>query len=148
MVDPEKVRTQFLSLRQIIRGSVFSGRSPWQLSPASVAISNLSSGLPTDRVVLLFSERPVSLRTSGLHSFGTVLEIQSFRVTYELQRKSICVDLSDGREPPIPSTKDEQPAPPAKLREEKIRTKVRSRPLGPVRAFKMQADPTAISGGG
>jgi hypothetical protein len=31
----EKVRTQFLSLRQLIQGGVFSGRTPWQLSPVT-----------------------------------------------------------------------------------------------------------------
>ena len=34
--------------------------------PISVAISNSISGPPTSRVAVLFSERPVSLRTSGL----------------------------------------------------------------------------------
>jgi hypothetical protein len=99
----EKVRSQFLSLRQITRGRVFSGRSHWQSSPISVAISNLSSGLRTGRTVLLFSKKPVSLRTSVLYPFGTVLEIQSFRVTYELQLKEVRPSLSDGREPPVGS---------------------------------------------
>jgi hypothetical protein len=43
----EKVRSQVLSLRQIGRRAVFSERSPWQFSPISKAISNLSSGLLT-----------------------------------------------------------------------------------------------------
>jgi hypothetical protein len=83
----EKVRPQFLSLRQFAQGRVFSRRSCWQLSPVVVAISNSSSGLPTGITALLFSETPVSLRTSVLRRFHTVLEIRSFRVTYELQRE-------------------------------------------------------------
>src|SRR6266852_694673 len=42
--------------------------------PIFIAISNLSSGLLTSRIALLFSERPISLRTSGLRQFSTVLE--------------------------------------------------------------------------
>jgi hypothetical protein len=61
----------------------------------TVAISNLSSGLPTRPNALLFSETPVSLRTSGLRPVGTVLEIRSFRVTWELQRKEVRPFLSD-----------------------------------------------------
>jgi hypothetical protein len=97
----EKVRLQFLSLRQLAQARVFSGRSRWQLSPVAVAISNSSSGLRTRTNALLFSETPVSLRTSGLRPFGTVLEIRSLRVTYELQRKEARPFLSDRREPPI-----------------------------------------------
>ena len=67
--------------------AVFSGRTRWQLSPIAVAISNLSSGLPNGRTALLFSERSVSLRTSRLHRFGTVLEIRSFRVTWSFTEK-------------------------------------------------------------
>ena len=70
----EKVRSQFLSLRQIALGRVFSGRTRWQFSPVTVAISRLSFGLPIGGAGLLFSERPASLRSSGLHRFGTVLE--------------------------------------------------------------------------
>ena len=91
----EKVRPQFLSLRQLAHGWVFSRRIRWQLSPAAAAISNLSSGLPTGRAALLFSARPVSLRTSGLHPLGTVPEIRSFRVTYEPQQKVVRPFLSD-----------------------------------------------------
>jgi hypothetical protein len=35
----------------------------------------------------LFSERPIYLRSSGLHGFGTVLEIPTFRTAYEFERK-------------------------------------------------------------
>src|SRR3984893_15155743 len=85
----EKVRPQFLSLRQLPQGPVFSGLTCWQLSPGAIAISNLSSGLPIGRTALFFSERPVSLRTSGLHLFGTILKIRSFRVTCEPLRKEV-----------------------------------------------------------
>ena len=78
----EKVRSQFLSLRQLAQGRVFSGWTRGQLSPVTAAISHLSSGVPIGRAGLLFSERPVSLRSSGLRPFGTVLEFQMFRVTY------------------------------------------------------------------
>jgi hypothetical protein len=81
LIYAEKVRCQFLSLRQPGRLQVFSERSPWQISPVYVAISNLSSELPTGGIGLFFSERPISLRTSGLHPFGTVLKIRSFRGT-------------------------------------------------------------------
>ena len=84
----EKVRPRFLSLRQPVKGHFFSGRARWQLSPVSVIISNLSCELPTGRIVLFFSERPVFLRTSGLHPFSTVLEKPLFRVSYGLQRKT------------------------------------------------------------
>src|SRR5258707_7460026 len=62
------------------------------------AISHLSSGLPIGRAGLLFSERPVSLRSSGLHPFGTVLEIRTSGVTYELQQKYVLPLLSGRRE--------------------------------------------------
>jgi len=57
-------------------------RPRWQFGPVGVAVSNLSSGLPPGRIGPLFSERPVSLRTSGLHPDSTVLGIRSFRATY------------------------------------------------------------------
>ena len=52
--------------------------SPWQFAPVSVVISKLSFGQPSSSVVRFFSERPVSLRTSGLRSLNTVPEIQLF----------------------------------------------------------------------
>ena len=67
-------RFESLSLRQMALGRVFSRRTRWQLSPVTVAISRLSFGLPIGGAGLLFSERPVSLRSSGLHRFGTVLQ--------------------------------------------------------------------------
>lgn len=91
-------------LRQLVQILCFPGRIRSQASPEAVAISNLSFGLSTGKTALLFSEGPISLRTSGLHSFGTVLEIRSFRVTYERQRKVVWLFLSDGREPPFEVT--------------------------------------------
>jgi hypothetical protein len=91
----EKVRPQFLSLRQIALGRVFSWRTRWQLSPVIVAISRLRFGLPIGGTGLLFSERPVSLPSSGLHRFDTVFENRTFRVAYELQRKEVLRLLSD-----------------------------------------------------
>jgi hypothetical protein len=41
----EKVGSQFLSLRQLAQGRVFSRRTSWQLSPIAAAISHLSSAL-------------------------------------------------------------------------------------------------------
>jgi hypothetical protein len=90
-----------LSLRQFAQSRMFSRRSRGLLSPVAVAFSNSSSGLTTGTTALLFSEAPVSLRTSVLRPFDTVLEIRSFRVTYELQRKEVRPLLSDRREPPI-----------------------------------------------
>ena len=73
----------------------------WQLSPVIVAISRLRFGLPIGGAGLLFSERPVSLPSSGLHLFDTVLENRTFGVAYELQRKKVLRLLSDRRERPI-----------------------------------------------
>jgi hypothetical protein len=70
----------------------------------------LSSVLLTGRTALLFSERPVSLRTSGLDPFATVLKIRLFRATYEPQRKVVWPFLSDRQEPPI-SKVSSPPAP-------------------------------------
>jgi hypothetical protein len=89
------------SLRHIGRHSVFSERSPWKLSPVSVGVSDFSSGPPAGRIVLFFSETPVSLRISGLHPFSTVLEIPLFRVGYEFQRKAVRKYLLHRREPLI-----------------------------------------------
>jgi hypothetical protein len=85
------------SLRQL----ALSRRSRWQFSPVVEAVSNSNSGLPTGPTALLFSETPVSLRTSVLLPFDMVLEIRSFRVTCELQRKEVRPLRSDKREPPI-----------------------------------------------
>jgi hypothetical protein len=77
----EKVRSQFLSLRQVDRTRVFSARSYWQISPVEAAISDRSSSLRIGKVGLFFSERLASLQTSGLHCVRTVLEIRTFRAT-------------------------------------------------------------------
>jgi hypothetical protein len=57
---------------------VFSARTCWQFGPVAAAISHLSSGLTIGRAGSFFSERPISLRSSGLCGFGTVLEIRMF----------------------------------------------------------------------
>ena len=44
-----------------------------------------------------FEQCELARRTSGLHPFGTVLEIRSFRVTYELRGKRVRPYISDGR---------------------------------------------------
>src|SRR5260221_887596 len=100
----EKVRSQVLSLRQIGLRGVFSERFRWQFSPISKAISNLSSELLAGEAPNLFSERPVSLRTSGLRKFSTVLKIRLFRAAYGLQRKEVGEYLLNRREPPISKT--------------------------------------------
>src|SRR5450631_136655 len=71
------------SLRQLRRSRVFSTRTCWHLSPMVAAISHLNSGLRLGRARPIFSERPIYLRSSALRGFGTVLEIQGFRVAYE-----------------------------------------------------------------
>jgi hypothetical protein len=50
----EKVRSQFLSLRQFHRSPLFSGSTCWQLSPVVAAISNLGSGLRIGRAGFVF----------------------------------------------------------------------------------------------
>jgi hypothetical protein len=55
--------------------------------PISTAVSNSISGPLTPRIIPLFSEWPVSLLTSGLRKLSTVLDIRSFRATYELHWK-------------------------------------------------------------
>jgi hypothetical protein len=76
-----------LSRRQLRRSRLFSVRECWQLSPLLAAISDLSSGLLIGRVRLFVSEWLISLQSSGLSGFGTVLEIRVFRGAYEIQMK-------------------------------------------------------------
>jgi hypothetical protein len=71
------------------------GRTRGQLSPITAVIPQLSSVLSIGKAGLLFSERPVSLRSSGLHPLGTVFEIRTFRATCKLQRKVVFPLLSD-----------------------------------------------------
>jgi hypothetical protein len=52
------------------------------ISPLFVAISDLSSRPLIGRVGSFFSEWLISLRSSGLRQFGTVLEIRIFRDAY------------------------------------------------------------------
>jgi hypothetical protein len=86
-------------------------------SPVTAAISHLSSGLLIGRVGLLFSERPVSLRSSGLHRFGTILEIRTFRITYDFRRKEVLRLLSDRRECPISNSPSRGSNPPTPARQ-------------------------------
>src|SRR3982074_3124301 len=79
----EKVGSQFLSLRQLGRSRVFSARTCRQLSPLAAAICSLNSGPLIGKAGSFFSEWPISLRSSGLCGFDTVVEIRMFRGTYE-----------------------------------------------------------------
>jgi hypothetical protein len=83
LICVEKVRPQFLSLRQLGRSRVFSARTCWELSPITAAI--FSFGLQTSnwQSRLILSEWPISLRSSGLCGFATVLKIRMFREAYE-----------------------------------------------------------------
>jgi hypothetical protein len=100
-----------MQLRTVGSNPTLSARSPQavyspgelvgNLARVTVAISRLRFGLPIGSAGLLFSDRPASLRSSGLDRFGTVLEIRTFRVAYELWRKEVWRLLSDGRERPI-----------------------------------------------
>src|SRR2546430_9678917 len=74
----EKVRPQFLSLRQLTDALFSRGDLIGKLTQYPESFSNLSSGLLNGRIVPFFSERPASLRTYGLRPPSTVLEIQSF----------------------------------------------------------------------
>ena len=91
------------------------------ISPVTAAISHLSSGLLIGRVGLLFSERPVSLRSSGLHRFGTVLEIRTSRITYDFQRKEVLRLLSDRRECRISNSPSRGSNPPAPANHSSVR---------------------------
>ena len=70
----------------------------------------------------MFSERPVSLRSSGLHPFGTVLEIRTFGATYEFQRKEVLPLLSDRRERLISILPFRRSNPPASARHSCVRS--------------------------
>jgi hypothetical protein len=81
--------------RRILRTNSFA------IKPSNSAGFSFEHGLPIGRVGLLFSERPASLRSSGLHRFDTVLEIPTFRATYEPREKRFCgfswaTEISDG----------------------------------------------------
>jgi hypothetical protein len=108
---PEHPRLRWVTRRRFDPSSSPSARSADPLfSPSDLLsnqaqypwpFSNLGTGLLAGRIAPLFSERPVSLRTSGLHRFSTVLEIQSIRVAYELHRNAVGKYRLDRREPPI-----------------------------------------------
>jgi hypothetical protein len=101
LVYAEKVRPQFLSLRQFSQGHVFSGRTRWQLSPSCRGISNSSSGLPNphNRSVILRNARfSPDLCTSPI---DTVLETRSFSSYLSVHRKRGCSFHSARRKHPI-----------------------------------------------
>jgi len=80
----EKVRSQFLSLRHCGQRGVFSGLIDEQFNPVFAAISDLASVPWLGRILVFLSETPIYLRTCGLRSFSTVLEIAMFRGAYEV----------------------------------------------------------------
>jgi hypothetical protein len=86
----EKVRTQFLSLRQIAQGRVFSGRTCWHLSPVTAAISHLNSGLLLGRARLLFSKR--LFISEALDSADSIRfsKIQRFEGPIDFSEKKFC----------------------------------------------------------
>jgi hypothetical protein len=58
--------------------------------PSNSSDSHSSFGLPIGRAGLLFSERPVSLRSSGLPPLRTVLKIRTFEATYDASGMRFC----------------------------------------------------------
>ena len=60
--------------------------------------SNLSSAPQRAESTYCSPHDPVSLQSSGLRPFDTVLETRAFRVAYELQRKGVRECPSDWRE--------------------------------------------------
>jgi hypothetical protein len=89
--------SKLLLLRQPAHVGCSPGGGSLTINPVAVAISNSSSRTP-DRAGPPYYP---PLRTSGLHPFGTVLKIRSFRVTYEPLRNEVLPILSGRREPPI-----------------------------------------------
>jgi len=77
----------------------------------------LNSELPLGSASILFSERPVPLRSSGLYQFSTVREIRTFRVTYVSPRKAVLRILSNGRERLISNLSYRGSNPPASARQ-------------------------------
>jgi hypothetical protein len=63
LVYAEKVRAQFLSLRQLVQWSEFSERTLWQLSPIHRACFGSGSELSAGRIAPLFSDWAIFLRT-------------------------------------------------------------------------------------
>jgi hypothetical protein len=83
----------------------YSPREFVGIKPDSRADFSFESGLFRGKARSLFSERPIYLRSSGLHGFGTVLEIPTFRSSYEFPRKEVLRLLWDRREHPIPNSR-------------------------------------------
>jgi hypothetical protein len=74
----EKVRSQFLSLRQLTQRRVFSGQSCWQLSPIAVVVLKFEFRTHDRQDLPIILRRAISLQTSGLRPFRTVLESVRF----------------------------------------------------------------------
>jgi hypothetical protein len=66
-------------------------------------ISHLSPGLLIGMAGLSFSDRLISLWSSGLLAFGTVLEIRTFGVTCDRQPEEVLSLLSDREERLFPT---------------------------------------------
>jgi hypothetical protein len=109
----EKVRPQFLSLRQLGRSYSFSGITCWQLSPVTASISNLSSELPVGRVSSLFSERLVlsdaldfidPVRFSIFERFELLMNFNGTRFFLsDRQERPTCNSPYRGSNPPAPA---------------------------------------------
>ena len=93
----EKVRPQFLSLRQLRCSRLFSARGCWQLSPVLAVISDLSSGSLIGRARPFFSEWLNSLQSSGLRGFGTVFEIRVFELLMNSDEMGFCKSSRAGK---------------------------------------------------
>jgi hypothetical protein len=96
---PEKVRSQVLSLRQIPRADVFSGRTRSQFSPVIVPVFRLSHGHPIGRVGLLFSE--TQLLSEALDSTDSIRfsKFQRFEPLMNREKKGSAVSLGQPRYP-------------------------------------------------
>jgi hypothetical protein len=76
------------------------------ISPILAAIFDLRSGRLYAEVSSFFSKWPISLWSSGLRGFGTVLQIRVFREAYEHQRKGVLEPLSNRRDQPSSKSPD------------------------------------------
>jgi hypothetical protein len=72
------------------RGRIFSAKVAERFKPNSGSDFSFELRTPSRQGALVFSERPIYLRSSGLRGFGTVLEIPTFRRAYECHEKRFC----------------------------------------------------------
>jgi hypothetical protein len=93
----EKVRSQFLSLRQLGRSYSFSGITCWQLSPVTASISNLRSELPVGRVSSLFSERLVLSDALDFIDPVRFSKSKRFELLMRFNGKRFCGNLGQAR---------------------------------------------------